>query len=169
MLVGRYIFVIFLSLCVIRNYNGTCSFMGHSNVKSPKGLNPTLSGFNEIWHTRWFQPPNLKSNIFQWSDDRFLRYWGLIFWKFWENKGGRPTSKHHIFWTSGPIWKSYGIFETRKNPGILIWHHFCDLGKFWGDDLLTLILTPWIKFKILITIWYRSPICYLQHIKRWNT
>jgi len=39
--------------------------------------------------------------------------------------------------------------EKGIKPGILIWHHFCDLGNFWGDDLLTYILTlrltPWIK------------------------
>jgi len=45
--------------------------------------NPTLSEFNVIWHTSClFQPPNLKSKIFRWSDDWFLRYRGLIFWKF---------------------------------------------------------------------------------------
>ena len=119
------------------------------HVKSPNGLNPTLSEFNEIWHTCWFQPPNLKSKIFQWSDDRFPRYGGLIFSKFWENKGGHPTSKHQIFWTSGPIWKSKVSLTRGKKPGILIWHHFCDLGKFWGDKLstyiLTLRLTPWMK------------------------
>jgi len=38
-----------------------------------------------------------KSQIFYWLDDRFPRYGGLIFWKFIENKGRRPTSKHHIF------------------------------------------------------------------------
>ena len=104
-------------------------------------LNPTLSEFNEIWHTCWFQTPNLKSKIFQWSDHRFPRNGRLIFFKFWENKGGHPTSKHHIFWTSGPIWKSKVSLTRGKKPGILIWHHFCDLGKFWGDDLLTYILT----------------------------
>jgi len=47
---------------------------GSFHVKSPNGLNPTLSEFNEIWHTCWFQTPSLKSTIFQWSDDQFPRY-----------------------------------------------------------------------------------------------
>jgi len=42
------------------------------HVKSPNGLNPTFSDFNEIWHTCWFRPPNLRSKIFCWLDDRFL-------------------------------------------------------------------------------------------------
>ena len=53
----------------IDNYNP-----GSFHVKSPNGLNPTLSEFNEIWHTCWFQPSNLTSKIFRWSDDRFPRY-----------------------------------------------------------------------------------------------
>jgi len=56
--------------------------IGSIHVKSPNGLSPTLTEFNQIWHTCWFQPPNLKSKFFQWLDDWFPRYEGLIFWKF---------------------------------------------------------------------------------------
>jgi len=45
-------------------------------IKKKTILNPTVSEFNEIWHTCWFQPPNLKSKIIQWSDDWFPRYGG---------------------------------------------------------------------------------------------
>ena len=146
---------------------------GSFHVQSPNGLNPTLSEFNEICHTCWFQTPNLKSKIFQWSDHRFPRYGGLIFSKFWGNKGGHPTSKHHIFWTSGPIWKSKVSLTRGKShefkPDIIfvIWVNF-GVMTFWP------IFWPWYwprgsNYKILITIWYRSPICYLQHIKRCNT
>ena len=49
---------------------------GSFHVKSPKKktiLNPTLSEFNEIWHTFCLWPLNLKSKIFCWSSDQFLR------------------------------------------------------------------------------------------------
>jgi len=52
------------------------SAAGSFHVKSPNGLNPTLSDFNEIWHTCWLQPSNFKSKIFRWSDDWFPRYGG---------------------------------------------------------------------------------------------
>jgi len=42
----------------------------------PNGLNSTLSEFDEIWHMYCFWPPNLKSKIFRWSNDRFPRYGG---------------------------------------------------------------------------------------------
>jgi len=41
-------------------------------TKKKEILNPTLSKFSKIWPTCWFRPPNLKSKIFCWSDDRFL-------------------------------------------------------------------------------------------------
>ena len=61
---------------------------GSFHVQSPNGLNPTLSEFNEIWHTCWFRPQtsNLKFFIDQMIGFRDMR--GLIFWKFRENKGG---------------------------------------------------------------------------------
>ena len=49
-------------------------------------LNPTLSEFNEIWHTCWFWPTNLKSQILRWSDDRFPRY-GFFFENLEEIRG----------------------------------------------------------------------------------
>ena len=56
--------------------------IGSFHVKSPIKktiLNPTLSEFHEIWHTCSLRPPNLKSKIVCWLDDRFPRYVGLIF------------------------------------------------------------------------------------------
>jgi len=56
-------------------------------------------------------------------------------------------------------------------PGIQIWHHFCDLSKFWSDDLLTYILTLWIKSKNAddhqISQPYLLPIIYqnMEHMK----
>jgi len=55
-------------------------------------LNPTLSEVNEIWHTYWFKPPNLKSKIFQWLDDRFPRY-GSWFFKNFQKIRGAPNFK----------------------------------------------------------------------------
>jgi len=75
-------------------------------------------------------PPNLKSKIFHRSDDWFPRYGGLIFWKFRENNEGRPTSKYHIFWTSGPIWKGKVSLKWGKSQEIksdlifVIWLNF---------------------------------------------
>ena len=62
--------------------------------------NPTLSEFDEIWHTCCFFPSNLK-----FFTDWMISFWnmGVIFLKNWENKRGRLTSNYHIFWTSGSI------------------------------------------------------------------
>jgi len=84
---------IFTNFCFLAHNFG--SRYGSFHVKSPNKktiLNPTLSELIQIWHTCWFWPAS-KSQIFCWSDDRFPRYGDLIFWKFRENKGGRPTSK----------------------------------------------------------------------------
>jgi len=95
--------------------------------------------------------PNLKSKIFRWSDGQFLTYGRLSFWKFRENKGGCPTSKPHIFWTNGLIWKCKVSLKRGKSQEFKSDIIFCDLGKFYGDDLLTYILTlkltSWIKLK----------------------
>jgi len=48
-----------------------------SNHQKKDNSKPTLSEFNEIRHTCWSWPPNLKSKIFRWLDDRFPRYEGL--------------------------------------------------------------------------------------------
>jgi len=142
------------------------------HVNSPNGLTPTFLDFNEIWHTCWFRP--------QTSDLKFFVDWTIGFWdmggKFFENleKISRgPTLKHHIFWTSGPIWKSKVSIKRGKvrNSNMTIifvnWVSFVVM-TFWP------IFWPWnwprkSNYKMLINIEYCSPICYLQYIIRLNT
>ena len=101
-------------------HSGVSIATGSFHVKSPNGLNPTLSEFNEIWHTCWFQPPNLKSKIFQWSDDQFPRYGRLIFWKFWERGSAQlqNTISFELVVQSGKVrylWKG----EKARNSNLM--------------------------------------------------
>jgi len=74
---------------------------------------------------------------------------GDTFFENFEKIRGVPNFKTPYLMNQWPNLEKYGINKKGKRPGIQTWHHFCDVGKFWGDDLLTYILTleltPWIK------------------------
>ena len=64
------------------------SASGSFCVKSPNELNPTVSDFNETWHTCWLGTHSTKSKILGQSDQWCARYGAPNFESFGKNGRG---------------------------------------------------------------------------------
>ena len=115
---------------------------GSFRVKSPNGLNPTDSDFNEIWYTCYLGTHSTKSKIWGQSDQWYGRYGPPNFDNFGKNGRGCQPLIPHISGTSDPIFIKLVLMDRQfdKDSKYVI---LVQIGEYLGVLTLWPLLWPW--------------------------
>ena len=125
--------------------------IGSFCVKSPNGLNPTDSDFNEIWYTCYLGTHSTKSKIWGQSDQWFGRYAPPKLWEFRQKRARLPTFEPSYLRNELPNIHITGIDGQAIWQGFQICHSCSDWTMFGSINLMTFVMT--MKLTLWIT-WY---------------
>ena len=123
--------------------------LGSFRVKSPNGLNPTDSDFNEIWYTCYLGTHSTKSKILGQSDQWCGRYGPPNFENFGKNRCGCPPLNPHISGISYPIFIKLVLMDRHFDKDSKYIILFSDWTMLWSINLLTFVMT--MKLTLWIT------------------